>query len=59
VNKSLDNKEKTTVRIAKERKAQEKCKRAIGSLKNMANQKEHRNSMQHAPLLPCGQWKMT
>jgi 23S rRNA maturation mini-RNase III len=37
MNKSLDNKEETTYRRAKERKAQKKHKEVTGYLKNMPN----------------------
>jgi hypothetical protein len=42
MNKSLDNKEQSTYRGAKERKNTENHKRGTGQLKNMAKQKGNR-----------------
>jgi hypothetical protein len=55
MNKSLDNKEETTYRRAKERKAQKKHERVIGYMKNMVNQRQHRNNLHHLFLLPLPQ----
>jgi glycerol-3-phosphate O-acyltransferase len=58
MNMSLDNKEETKYRRAKDRKAQEKHKTAIRYLKNIPNQRQHRNNLQCLPVsVLCGKGK--
>jgi hypothetical protein len=56
MNKRFNNKEETTYRGAKERKARENYKKVNRYLKNTLNQRDNTNSLQYAPI-PAPLWR--
>jgi hypothetical protein len=51
MNKSLNNKEKSAYRRAKDRKSTENPKRGTGHLKNMAKQKKQQSKLRNSSWL--------